>query len=85
MKRMIRLFVAASLAAVLMPSIPALAESAEVIDIRVTETIATFKEEVNGAEIFLQQSSGYLVFPRVIKIGFGFGGEMGEGALRILW
>ena len=61
MKRMIRLFVAASLVAVLMPSIPALAESAEVIDIRVTETIATFKKEVNGAEVFLAQSSGYLV------------------------
>ena len=83
MKRIIRLFVTASLVAVLMPSIPALAESAEVIDIRVTETIATFKKEVNGADVFLAQSSGYLVFPRVIKVGIGFGGEFGEGVLRI--
>ena len=32
---------------------------------------------------FLSQSAGYLVFPRVIKIGLGFGAETGEGALRV--
>lgn len=83
MKRIFRAFITASLVAVLMPSIPALAESAEVIDARVTNAIATFKVEVNGADVFLAQSSGYLVFPRVIKVGSGFGGEFGEGVLRM--
>ena len=83
MKRMIRLFVTAALVAVLMPSIPVQAESAEVINAKVTDTISTFKEDVNGADVILAQASGYLVFPRVIKIGIAIGGETGEGVLRI--
>ena len=65
--------------------LPALAnaESTMVTDTKVNETIETFKQEVNGADVFLSQSAGYLVFPRVIKIGIGIGGETGEGALRV--
>jgi lipid-binding SYLF domain-containing protein len=59
------------------------AESTAVTNTKVDETIALFKEEVNGADVFLNSSAGYLVFPRVIKIGIGIGGETGEGALRI--
>ena len=83
MKRMIRSCVAALAVALLLPSMPVFAESAEVIDARVVDAIASFKEEVNGANVFLDQAAGYLVFPRVIKIGFGIGAETGEGALRI--
>jgi lipid-binding SYLF domain-containing protein len=83
MKKMIRSFVAVLAVAVLMPSVPAFAESAEVIDARVTDAIEVFKEDVNGADVFLAQAAGYLVFPRVIKVGLGFGAETGEGALRI--
>lgn len=61
----------------------ALADSAEVTDTKVNETIEIFKKEVNGADVFLNQATGYLVFPRVIKIGIGLGGETGEGALRV--
>jgi len=61
----------------------ALAELATVTDAKVDEAIATFKKEVNGADVFLNQAAGYLVFPRVIKLGIGIGGETGEGALRI--
>ena len=83
MKIMIRSFVAALAVAVLVPSIPAFAESAEVIDAKINDAIATFKEEVRGANVFLDQAAGYLVFPRVLKIGLGIGAETGEGALRI--
>jgi len=83
MKRMIRSLMAALAVAFLFPSLPAFADSAAVIDAKVNEAIATFKEEVNGAEVFLNQSAGYLVFPRVIKVGLGFGAETGEGALRV--
>ena len=61
----------------------ALAASAEKIDAGVNEALEVFREEVNGADIFLNQAAGYLVFPRVIKIGVGVGAETGEGALRI--
>ena len=64
-------------------SVSALAASAEKIDREVDKTIVTFKEEVNGAEVFLNQAAGYLVFPRVIKVGIGIGAETGEGALRV--
>jgi lipid-binding SYLF domain-containing protein len=70
------------LAALILPAL-ANAESAMVTETKVDETIAIFQKEVNGADVFLSQSAGYLVFPRVIKIGIGVGGETGEGALRI--
>jgi len=83
MNRMIRSFVAASAVLLMFPSLPALAESAEVIDIRANDAVAVFREDVNGAEVFLKQAAGYLIFPRVYKVGLGFGAETGEGVLRI--
>jgi len=59
------------------------AASAAEIDERANEAIANFQKEVNGAEVFLNQAAGYLVFPRVIKVGIGLGAETGEGALRV--
>ena len=59
------------------------AESAQVTDTKVNESIEVFKNEVKGADVFLNQAAGYLVFPRVIKVGIGIGGETGEGALRV--
>lgn len=59
------------------------AESAQVTNTRVDESIAEFLNEVDGGEVFLDQAAGYLVFPRVIKVGIGIGGETGEGALRV--
>lgn len=68
--------------ALLLP-VAAYADSAAEIDAAVNESIGTFKKDVNGAEVFLGQAAGYLVFPRVIKVGIGIGGETGEGALRV--
>ncbi len=59
------------------------AETAEVIDIKVNETLKQFTKEVAGGKEFLKSAKGVLVFPEVIKAGFGLGGEYGEGALRI--
>jgi lipid-binding SYLF domain-containing protein len=61
----------------------ALAASGEEIDRRVDDTLKVFEEQVNGAEVFLGQAAGYLVFPKVYKVGIGVGAETGEGALRI--
>ena len=77
-----RLLYALLATAFLLP-LGASADSAAALDARVDEAIQAFKEEVDGAEVFLGQASGYLVFPRVIKVGIGLGAETGEGALRV--
>ncbi|MFQ5609946.1 MAG: YSC84-related protein [Woeseiaceae bacterium] len=69
--------------AALLISASAIAASAAKIDREVDKTLVVFQEEVNGAEVFLDQAAGYLVFPRVIKVGIGVGAETGEGALRV--
>jgi lipid-binding SYLF domain-containing protein len=75
----------AMVAATLVLSLPlvASADSAAVIDAKVADTLKVFSEQVDESDVFLNQAAGYLVFPRVIKIGIGIGGETGEGALRI--
>ena len=57
--------------------------SASRLDEEVDKTLRVFNEEIDDANLFLEQASGYLVFPRVIKAGFGVGAETGEGVLRI--
>ena len=59
------------------------AASAKEIDIRVDAALERFKTEVQGGAKFLENAKGVLVFPEVVKAGFGIGGEIGEGALRI--
>lgn len=79
-----RVFVSALISVLaLLPATGANAASAAKLDVDANETIAIFKEEVNGADVFLSQAAGYLVFPRVIKVGIGIGAETGEGVLRV--
>lgn len=59
------------------------AASGTEIDIKVDAALARFNEEVAGGSHFLARAKGVLIFPEVIKAGFGIGGEYGEGALRI--
>ena len=59
------------------------AASATEIDIKVDAAMKRFKTEVQGGAAFLDRAKGVLVFPEVMKAGFGIGGEYGEGALRI--
>lgn len=59
------------------------AASKEEIDIKVEASLEKFQEEVSGGEKFLEKAEGVLVFPDVVKAGFGIGGEYGEGALQI--
>jgi lipid-binding SYLF domain-containing protein len=60
-----------------------MAADAREIDVSVNVALEQFRKEVKGAEQFLANSKGYLVFPKVVKAGIGIGGEYGEGALRI--
>lgn len=59
------------------------AASAKVIDIKVDAALQRFEEEIGGGKQFLADAEAVLVFPNVIKAGFGIGGEYGEGALRV--
>ena len=78
------LFVTALLGALaLLPTTTVYAASAAELDAEVAETIRIFKKDVKGADVFLSQAAGYLVFPRVIKVGIGVGAETGEGALVV--
>lgn len=64
-------------------SLAVLAASKQEIDLKVDGALDRFKAEVAGGEQFLEKAEGVLVFPEVMKAGFGVGGEYGEGALRI--
>ena len=57
--------------------------SAGRIDQESDAALQTFKAKVNGAEVFLDQAAGYLVFPRALRAGLGVGAETGEGVLRV--
>jgi lipid-binding SYLF domain-containing protein len=57
--------------------------SAKRIDLEADEALVTFTEQVDGGEVFLNQSAGYLIFPRALRAGLGIGAETGEGALRV--
>lgn len=79
-RKIIRTF--GMLIAVLLTS-SVLAASAAKIDKESNKALQVFRDDVNGADVFLNQAAGYLIFPRVIKAGIGIGGETGEGALRV--
>jgi len=59
------------------------AASAHEIEVGVDATLDRFFYNVRGAEELASKAYGILVFPSVVKAGFGVGGEYGEGALRI--
>lgn len=60
-----------------------LAASADKLNRESDKALQVFGEQIDGAEVFLSQAAGYLVFPRVIKVGIGVGAETGEGVLRV--
>lgn len=83
MNRSIKAFRAGSMIVALLFASAVLAGSASKIDRESNKALDVFKEDVNGANVFLDQAAGYLVFPRVIKVGVGVGAETGEGVLRV--
>ena len=64
-------------------SASAIAAAGWKIDQEANEALGVFTEEISGSQVFLDQAAGYLIFPRVIKVGIGIGAESGEGALRV--
>ena len=68
--------------AVLLPAL-ALASTPREIDAKADAAMARFHKEVNVADQLLAKATAVLVIPEVIKGGFIFAGEYGEGALRV--
>jgi lipid-binding SYLF domain-containing protein len=82
-----RRFAAACLsAAMVVPSLvpaPASAATRQELEAYANEAMQKLYTESPAAKELAAQSRGVLVFPRVWKAGMGFGGEVGEGVLRI--
>jgi lipid-binding SYLF domain-containing protein len=62
---------------------PGKAGSAAEINAGVNTTIDRFYRQIPGGRELGERAAAILVFPTIIKAGMGFGGEYGEGALRI--
>ncbi len=61
----------------------ALAKTAQEIDAGVNAALDRFTSQVKGSKELLQRAKGVLVFAGVLQAGFVYGGEYGEGALRL--
>ena len=53
------------------------------LDARVRAALQRLQEQQPAAAELVAKASGILVFPRVLKAGFGVGGSTGEGSLLI--
>ncbi len=62
---------------------PCKAASGLEIDAEVQSTLGDFFTKVGFARALANRAVAILVFPTVVKAGFGIGGEYGEGALLI--
>jgi lipid-binding SYLF domain-containing protein len=76
-------FILFAMCAFLQAQAPAKAGSAGEINAEVSATLDRFYYMVPGSQALAARAAGVLVFPTVIKAGFGVGGEYGEGAMRI--
>jgi lipid-binding SYLF domain-containing protein len=59
------------------------AATAGEINASVNATLDRFYRQTPGARELSARAAGVLVFPTVLKAGFGVGGEYGEGAMRV--
>ena len=83
MKRSLR-FLAAALAMATMlaaPIRPALAASAAELDRDSKAALAALYAKQSAAKLLGGKAKAVLVFPEMVKAGFMFGGQVGEGAL----
>ncbi len=73
---------AALLLSLLLP-VGAAADSKERIDSKSQEALVKLREYSADAGKLLHDAAGVLVFPDVVKMGFGVGGQYGEGSLLV--
>jgi lipid-binding SYLF domain-containing protein len=73
------LVIVASMATLAAP--PASQAGKAEIDHDANEALHSFVRQISGARELANKAAGILVFPSVVKAGFGIGGEYGEGVL----
>ncbi len=78
---MVAAMVAASMATVVSPT-PSVAASASEIDREATAALKQLFATQPKAKELAEHAKAILIFPGVVKAGFMFGGQWGEGALR---
>jgi len=57
--------------------------SASEIDRDAELALDLLTQEISESKLILNQAYGYLVFPRIVKVGMGIGLETGEGVLKV--
>ena len=62
---------------------PLWADTAAQIESGSREALAFLTGQVPGSAKLLDQAHGVLVFPDIVKLGFGTGGQYGEGVLLV--
>jgi lipid-binding SYLF domain-containing protein len=83
MLAVMRAFLAAATVAVMALAAPqAQAANAAVIDAKVDAALQQLMAQSATARALADKAVGILVFPQIVKGGFGIGGQYGEGALR---
>src|SRR5579872_147297 len=75
--------ICAALLCVALVQSPSYAKTPQEIDASVDAALDRFTQQVSGADAFLRDAKGVLVFPDVVQAGIGVGGQYGQGALRI--
>lgn len=73
----------AALLAAAWPAAPSRAASGPEIDASVHATLDQFFRQVRSSRELANKATAILVFPTVVKAGFGVGGEYGEGELLV--
>jgi len=79
---MVMALVVAALAAVATLPSPVLAASADEIDRGVNAALRNLYASQPSARVLAAKAKAVLVFPTIVKAGFMFGGQIGEGAMR---
>jgi lipid-binding SYLF domain-containing protein len=73
--------VALAAAATLLSAPPGLSASREALDRNAANALKSLYASSNAAQLIGTKAKAVLVFPRIIKAGFMFGGQIGEGVL----
>jgi lipid-binding SYLF domain-containing protein len=71
------------LLAMVVLSPPLRADSVEQINAGTQKALQALRRHVKDADKLLGKAAGVLVFPDIVKLGFGVGGEFGEGVMLI--
>jgi lipid-binding SYLF domain-containing protein len=67
----------------LLLSVSTLADSRAEIERKSAAALDQLRASGDGVDELLEQAAGVLVFPDVVKMGFGVGGQYGEGVLLV--